>query len=109
VGSTVGTGTAVVAAHMVAGELAAADGDRRTAFPAYERRLRRYAQECQKGGDRAGAFLAPRTARGIRMRKRLLGVPILLNLMIALGKRVTSLSALPDYPSSIAPAMAVSV
>ncbi|MER5973341.1 FAD-dependent monooxygenase, partial [Streptomyces sp. NPDC002055] len=52
-----GTGTAVVAAHVLAGELALADGDHRTAFTRYENRLRDYARRCQEGGDRAGPFL----------------------------------------------------
>lgn len=67
-----GTGTAVVAAYVLAGELAAARGDHRAAFARYESRLRAFAQRCQKGGDRTGKFLAPRTRTGLRLRNTLL-------------------------------------
>ena len=43
-----GTGTAVVAAYVLAGELAAARGDYRTAFGRYERLLRPYVARGQK-------------------------------------------------------------
>ena len=61
-----GTGTAVVAAYVLAGELAAAGGDHTVAFPRYEEAVRGYAQACQKGGDRTGRFLAPHTRLGMR-------------------------------------------
>lgn len=92
-----GTGTAVVAAYVLASELAAADGDQHTAFPRYEQRLRRYAQRCQQGGDRTGAFLAPRSRMAMRLRNRLLGSPILLKAMLKQGQKVTSAIELPDY------------
>ena len=93
-----GTGVALVAAYVLAGELARAGGDHRVAFPRYERMLRRYAQGCQRGGDRTGKFLAPRTAYGIRWRDRTLSRPLLLAGMLRLGKKVSSLP-LPDYPA----------
>ncbi len=92
-----GTGTAIVAAYVLAGELSAANGDYRTAFARYETAVRGYAQECQKGGDRAGAFLAPRTSRGIRIRNVLLNRQFLLNLMLKEGKKVSSNIDLEDY------------
>ena len=61
-----GTGTAVVAAYVLAGELVAAGGDHTVAFPRYEEAVRGYAQACQKGGDRTGRFLAPHTRLGMR-------------------------------------------
>ncbi|MGW1174366.1 FAD-dependent monooxygenase [Kitasatospora sp. NPDC002543] len=91
-----GTGTAVVAAYVLAGELARADGDHRAAFERYEQRLRGYAQGCQKGGDRTGPFLAPRTATGLRFRNALLNRRWALDRMLELGKRVSSVE-LPDY------------
>ncbi|NYI07719.1 FAD-dependent monooxygenase [Allostreptomyces psammosilenae] len=91
-----GTGTAVVAAYVLAGELARAGGDHRTAFRHYEDRLRDYARGCQKGGDRTGTFLAPRTALGIRLRNGLMSRRAVLNWMIREGKKVSGL-ALPDY------------
>jgi 2-polyprenyl-6-methoxyphenol hydroxylase-like FAD-dependent oxidoreductase len=66
-----GNGTALVGAYVLAAELAAAGGDHRTAFPAYEKRIGRFARGTQKGGDTTGRFLAPKTARGIRLRNYL--------------------------------------
>jgi 2-polyprenyl-6-methoxyphenol hydroxylase-like FAD-dependent oxidoreductase len=92
-----GTGTAIVAAYVLAGELAATAGGYRSAFARYEHALRDYARRCQKGGDRAGAFLAPRTSARIRMRNRLLSIRFLLNLMLKQGRKVTSNITLEDY------------
>ncbi len=96
-----GTGTAVVAAYVLAGELALARGDHRAAFTRYEKRLRGYAEGCQKGGDRTGPFLAPRTAAGLRLRNGLLNRRWVLNRMLELGKQVSSLE-LPDYEALLA-------
>ena len=65
-----GTGTAVIAAYVLAGELAAAHGDYRAAFPRYEQRLRRYVARGQKQARGGSAFLAPATAKRIRQRDR---------------------------------------
>lgn len=92
-----GTGTGVVAAYVLAGELAAASGDHTVAYPRYERRLRDYARRCQKGGDTAGKFLAPRTARGIRLRNGLLNRPAIMALNLRLANDRPSDLELPDY------------
>ncbi|WP_030712603.1 FAD-dependent monooxygenase [Streptomyces sp. NRRL F-2580] len=94
-----GTGTATVAAYVLAGELAQARGEHRTAFTRYESRLRKYAKRCQAGGDRTGKFLAPATATGVRLRNTLLSRSPFLNGMLKLGERVSSTVALPDYPA----------
>jgi 2-polyprenyl-6-methoxyphenol hydroxylase-like FAD-dependent oxidoreductase len=63
-GATVGgmgTGTAMVGAYVLAGELAAAGGDHRSAFARYEAEIRDYAKGCQKLANNAGPFLAPPT------------------------------------------------
>lgn len=93
-----GTGTALVAAYVLAGELAGAAGDHRTAFARYEGLLRKYATGCQVGGDRTGKFLAPGTATGLRLRNALLSRPLFLNGMLKLGEKVSSTVTLPDYP-----------
>jgi hypothetical protein len=54
-----GTGSAVVAAYLLAGELAAADGDLRAAFGRYERLLRPYVGKGQKQARGGMDFLAP--------------------------------------------------
>lgn len=95
-----GTGTAVVAAYVLAGELAAADGDHRAAFARYEHRVRPYAQRCQSGGDRTGKFLAPATRLGARIRNAALGNPVLLGMMLRAGQGVSSRIDLPDYASA---------
>ncbi|MEV5987728.1 FAD-dependent monooxygenase [Streptomyces sp. NPDC052051] len=92
-----GTGTAMVAAYVLAGELARARDDYRTAFTRYEDRLRKFATRCQTGGDRTGKFLAPATATGIRIRNTLLSRPLFLNGMLKLGEMVSSTVTLPDY------------
>ena len=93
-----GTGTAMVAAHVLAGELVSSGGDHRAAFARYESLLRGYAEGCQKGGDRTGRFLAPATALGIRLRNALLSRDFVLNWMLGQGQKVTTIP-LPDYPS----------
>jgi 2-polyprenyl-6-methoxyphenol hydroxylase-like FAD-dependent oxidoreductase len=65
-----GTGTAVIAAYVLAGELAAARGEYRTAFARYEQLLRRYVARGQKQARGGAAFLAPATAKRIRQRDR---------------------------------------
>ncbi|MEU6554372.1 FAD-dependent monooxygenase [Streptomyces sp. NPDC046915] len=90
-----GTGTGIVAAYALAGELTAADGDHAAAFTRYEGLLREYAQRCQKGGDRTGRFLAPGSF-GLRMRNWTLSRPRILNWMLAEGKKVTGID-LPEY------------
>ncbi|MEU1420776.1 FAD-dependent monooxygenase [Kitasatospora sp. NPDC005751] len=97
-----GTGTAMVAAYVLAGELARARGDHRTAFARYEDAVRGYAEGCQRGGDRTGPFLAPGTAAGLRLRDKLLGRRWVLNRMLELGRKVSSTIALPDYQTEFA-------
>ncbi|MFE0176676.1 FAD-dependent monooxygenase [Streptomyces sp. NPDC059002] len=67
----IGTGTALVSAYVLAGELAAARGDHRTGFAAYEAEIRAYAKGCQKSSGNAGPFLAPATEKKIRSRDRM--------------------------------------
>ena len=54
-----GTGMAMMGAHVLAGELAAAGGDHTAAFAAYERILRPAVKIGQKQGKGSGGFLAP--------------------------------------------------
>ena len=65
-----GTGTAVIAAYVLAGELATAGGDYRVAFARYEQLLRRYVARGQKQARGGAAFLAPATAKKISQRDR---------------------------------------
>ncbi|GAA4637636.1 FAD-dependent monooxygenase [Actinoallomurus vinaceus] len=57
--SGMGSGLALVGAYVLAGELAAAQGDHRTAFARYEQEMREYATGCQKMGDGVAKLMVP--------------------------------------------------
>jgi len=100
-GATVGgmgTGTAIVAAYVLAGELATSGGDHTAAFARYEQTLRKPVQTCQAGGNRTGKFLAPATRFGIWFRNWTMNTPFLLNQMLKVGQKVSSQVELRDYP-----------
>jgi 2-polyprenyl-6-methoxyphenol hydroxylase-like FAD-dependent oxidoreductase len=90
-----GTGLALVAGYVLAGELALAGGDHRRAFRAYEERFRPYAASARRGN--AGSFLAPRSPAGIRMRNLVFRTRPLLGLMMRMTDRFASRIELPDY------------
>jgi len=95
-----GTGTAVVAAYVLAGELAAARGDYRTAFGRYERLLRPYVARGQKQATGGLKFLAPPTAKLIRQRDRFFRVLPYLparGLIKYLSTRTATAIRLPEY------------
>jgi 2-polyprenyl-6-methoxyphenol hydroxylase-like FAD-dependent oxidoreductase len=95
-----GTGNAVVAASILAGELAAARGDHRAAFGAYERRLRGYIARGQKQAGGGQAFLAPSTWRKIRQRDRFFKIlpylPVKALISHAATRTATAIT-IPDY------------
>ena len=91
-----GVGTAIVGAYVLAGELAAAGGDHRVAFPAYERRMRPYAARWQRGAS-PGRFLAPATAWGLRARNRLLATPVVQKMLVGSTASMATEANLPDY------------
>ncbi|WP_432165680.1 FAD-dependent monooxygenase [Streptomyces sp. bgisy031] len=106
-----GTGVAIVGAYVLAGELALADGDHRTAFAAYEAQIGDFAKGCQKISGNAGPFFAPPTERKIRSRDRMYRL-LSSRLMAGFFKRLTEKAAtaldLKDYPALLdAPAAAV--
>jgi 2-polyprenyl-6-methoxyphenol hydroxylase-like FAD-dependent oxidoreductase len=65
-----GTSLALIGAYVLAGELAAADGDPAVAFPAYERTLRPTVESNQQLATSGGAALIPRTRAGLWLRNR---------------------------------------
>jgi len=95
-----GTGSAVVGAYVLAGELAAARGDHQTAFARYERLLRPYVAKGQKQARGGKDFLAPPTAKKIaqieRFYKMLPYLPVK-HLMKYLTTRTASGIKLPGY------------
>ncbi|WP_329391986.1 FAD-dependent monooxygenase (plasmid) [Streptomyces sp. NBC_01351] len=86
-----GTGTGIVAAYVLAGELARSPEDHQAAFTRYESLVRPYAQGCQKGGDRTGPFLAPASNLGLRLRNGLLSRRRILTWMLKAGKQTSTL------------------
>ncbi|MFI7193504.1 FAD-dependent monooxygenase [Nocardia nova] len=94
-----GTGLAVVGAYVLAGELALADGDYTAAFARYDELMKRYAKIA--GNSNAGRFLAPRTARGIRMRNWFLGSRMF-DLMLKYSDNAANDIELRDYPALVA-------
>ena len=96
-----GTGTAVVAAYVLAGELAAARGDYRAAFARYEHLLRGYVAGGQKQARVGRDYLAPATAKKIRQRNRFFQMLPYLptkSLIRYLSTRTATAIKLPEYP-----------
>lgn len=90
-----GTGLAVVGAYVLAGELHRAGGDHTVAFRRYTELFRPYAKVSKQGN--AGRFLAPGTARGIRMRNWMFKRATLFGAMMKLTDRFATRIDLPDY------------
>ncbi|NUP66528.1 MAG: FAD-dependent oxidoreductase [Nonomuraea sp.] len=90
-----GTGLAMVGAYVLAGELAAAGGDHRTAFAEYERQMRGYAKIAKSGN--AGPFLAPGSRAKIRMRNWTFKAGFLFGLMMKLTDKFATDITLKDY------------
>lgn len=105
-GATVGglgTGLAIVAAYVLAGELARADGDHQAAFTRYEERIKDYARGCQKLAGGAGPFLAPATAGKIRRRNltyRMLSAPMLAGVLNKMTTKAANAIRLEDYTTA---------
>ena len=95
-----GTGNAVVAAYVLAGELAAARGDHQTAFGRYQQLLRPYVAKGQKQARGGKDFLAPATPKKIaqvhRFYKMLPYLPVK-HLMKYLTTRTAAGVKLPSY------------
>ncbi len=63
-----GTGLAVVAAYVLAGELAEAGGDHAAAFAAYEREMRDFVRQCRRLPPGGVKGFVPRSRTAIRTR-----------------------------------------
>jgi 2-polyprenyl-6-methoxyphenol hydroxylase-like FAD-dependent oxidoreductase len=70
--SGMGTSLALVGAYVLAGELAAAGGEHRTAFTRYQQKLDGYVARGHKQARSARGFLLPRSRTGIRARTQVL-------------------------------------
>ncbi|GAA4379609.1 FAD-dependent monooxygenase [Actinomadura verrucosospora] len=96
-----GTGLAVVCAYVLAGELAAADGDHRAAFPAYEERIKKFTTACQRVAGGVGPFFAPKNERALRRRTtvyRLLTAGPFIKLLDKLTTQAATAIKLREYP-----------
>jgi 2-polyprenyl-6-methoxyphenol hydroxylase-like FAD-dependent oxidoreductase len=91
-----GVGTGIVGAYVLAGELAAAAGDHRSALTAYENRMRGYAARWQRGAS-PGQFLAPPTATRLWMRNTMFKTRLIKRLLVSSTKSLATDVDLPDY------------
>jgi 2-polyprenyl-6-methoxyphenol hydroxylase-like FAD-dependent oxidoreductase len=94
-----GTGLAVVGAYVLAGELAAADGDHAAGYARYDEIMGRYVKIT--GFSNVGRFMAPKTGWGIRGRNRLLGSRAF-GLMMKYGDKAANDIDLADYATLVA-------
>ncbi|OXM47951.1 FAD-dependent monooxygenase [Amycolatopsis alba] len=91
-----GSGLAIVAAYVIAGELAAANGDHEVAFRRYDEKFRGYAKVARSAN--AGPFLAPPTKLRIKLRNQMFRRPLMLRLMLWVTDKFATDIALDDYP-----------
>jgi len=93
-----GSALAMIAAYVLAGELAQAGGRHQQAFDNYEARLRPFIETKQRGAERfAGAF-APKTQWGLVFRNQVIrafAIPGLATL--AIGSEINDNLQLPEY------------
>ncbi|WP_227996632.1 FAD-dependent monooxygenase [Nocardia australiensis] len=93
-----GTGLAVVGAYVIAGELAVNQGDHAVAFVNYDEIMHRYAKIA--GNSNAGRFLAPKTARGIKVRNWFIH-SWMFDLMLKYADKAVNDIDLKDYPAMV--------
>ncbi|MFE0028041.1 FAD-dependent monooxygenase [Amycolatopsis sp. NPDC059021] len=100
-----GTSVALVGAYVLAGELAAADGDHRVAFSRYEERLREFARLNNKFALGMAKRVAPATPWQtrlhlwqIRMIPYTPGKNLVFKLIGRQVKKAATAVAVPDYP-----------
>jgi 2-polyprenyl-6-methoxyphenol hydroxylase-like FAD-dependent oxidoreductase len=100
-----GTTMAFVAGYVLAGELAAAGGDHRTAFARYERKFRPFTETIQKYAPSNAYIMTPRTQFGVewrnnvtRLAERLPGKRLLVQNMV----KMSNSFELDDYSSHVA-------
>jgi 2-polyprenyl-6-methoxyphenol hydroxylase-like FAD-dependent oxidoreductase len=91
-----GVGTGLVGGWVLAGELAAAGGDHRAGFDAYERRMRGYAARWQRAAA-PGPFLAPRTRLGLATRNAILASRTGRRMLLGASSSFATDAALPQY------------
>ncbi|MEO5866982.1 MAG: FAD-dependent monooxygenase [Sphingomonas sp.] len=92
-----GTGSAIVGAYILAGELLSNLRGYSDAFSRYQRHVQPYAEQGASTGEGSGRFLAPRTSFGLVVRNRLLNVPPIKKWMIKLAQKAGAAIDLPEW------------
>ncbi|GAA4551340.1 FAD-dependent monooxygenase [Amycolatopsis samaneae] len=95
-----GTSLAIVGAYILAGELAAAEGDHAAGLRAYEHRMRAWVDLTQRFGRSNLKLMQPMTKAGIWLRNQLMRVlPLLPGKLLMSGnlRKVFNGIELPDY------------
>jgi 2-polyprenyl-6-methoxyphenol hydroxylase-like FAD-dependent oxidoreductase len=100
--SGTGTGTAIVGAYALAGELASAGRNHTEAFQRYEQLIRPYAIRDKNGGHTAARIFAPGSRITLWLRNRILGSSVGSWLILRLAKQADSL-VLPEYSRPVRP------
>jgi 2-polyprenyl-6-methoxyphenol hydroxylase-like FAD-dependent oxidoreductase len=93
-----GSALAMVAAYVLAGELANAGGRHKEAFNKYEEILRAFIGSKQQGAERFASIFAPKTRMGLFLRNQVIkafAIPGLARLVV--GKDIIDTLQLPDY------------
>lgn len=97
-----GTGSAIVGAYVLAGELVANPDDYAGAFARYQARVFPFADPAASNGENSGRFLAPVTAHGLFIRNTLFSFPPMMNWMLAEAAKTGVGIDLPDYAMRLA-------
>jgi 2-polyprenyl-6-methoxyphenol hydroxylase-like FAD-dependent oxidoreductase len=95
-----GTGLAMAAAYVLAGELRSCRGDHNAAFARYQERMMPFLQGKQASAAKFASSFAPRSAFGLAFRNlvtRLMRVPFVADTFI--GRELRDDVAIPDYGS----------
>jgi len=92
-----GTGAAIVAAYVLAGELLTDPGNHSRAFRRYQQLVEPFADEGASNGENSGKFLAPRTPWGLAFRNRFISMPPVKASMINIARKTGAAMDLPAY------------
>ncbi len=97
-----GTGSAIVGAYVLAGELLANPADYAVAFTRTQQRVEPFAYDGAANGENSGRFLAPRTPWGLALRNHLMSFPPMKAWMVAEAQKTGTAIELPDYAMCVA-------
>ena len=106
-----GSALAMVAAYVLAGELAEAEGRHDEAFNRYKTILRAFIDSKQKGAERFSGAFAPRTRFGLFLRNSVISACAIPGLAkLVLSRDIADRLQLPDYSwPALTPAAAVEI